>query len=84
MTNIISNRSFDFSFSILLHLSSLVAQSKESACLCRRHRNTDSIPVSGRSPGGGNSNPIQCSWMENPMDTGAWQTTVHGVAKSWT
>ena len=45
---------------------------------------TDSIPVSGRSPGGGNSNLIQCSCMENPMDRSAWQATVHGVSKSWT
>ena len=41
-------------------------------------------PQSGRSPGGGNGNPLQYSCLENPMDTGAWQTTVQGVAKSWT
>ena len=43
-----------------------------------------SIPGSGRSPGGGNGNPLQCSCLENPMDRGAWRTTVHGVAKSRT
>ena len=35
-------------------------------------------------PGVGNGNPFQCSCLENPMDRGAWWTTVHGVAKSWT
>ena len=42
------------------------------------------IPGSGRSPGEGNDNPLQCSCLENPMDGGAWQATVHGVAKSGT
>ena len=45
---------------------------------------TDSIPGSGRSPGGGNGNPLQCSCLGNPMDRGAWWVTVHGVAKSLT
>ena len=43
-----------------------------------------SIPGSGRSPGWGNGNPLQYSCLENPKDRGAWQTTVHGVAQSWT
>ena len=42
------------------------------------------IPGSGKSPGGGHGNPLQYSCLENPMDRGAWQATVHGVAKSWT
>ena len=42
------------------------------------------IPGSGRSPGGGHGNPLQCSCLENPMDRGAWQATVHRVAKSLT
>ena len=37
---------------------------------------------SGRSPGGGNGDPLQCSCLENPMDRGAWWATVHRVAKS--
>ena len=41
------------------------------------------IPGSGRFPGEGNGNPLQYSCLENPMDRGAWWTTVHGVAKSW-
>ena len=41
------------------------------------------IPGSGRSPGEGNGNPLLYSCLGNPMDRGAWQATVHGVAKSW-
>ena len=43
-----------------------------------------SIPGLGRSPRGRNGNPLQYSCLENPMDRGAWQATVHGVAKSQT
>ena len=43
-----------------------------------------SIPGSGRSPGGGNGNPLQYSCLENTMDGGTWLTTVHRGAKSWT
>ena len=46
--------------------------------------NVSSIPGSGRSPGGRHRNPLQCSCLENPMDRGAWQARVHGVAKSQT
>ena len=42
---------------------------------------TGSTPGSGRSPAGGNGNPFQYSCLENPMDRGAWQATVHGVTK---
>ena len=44
----------------------------------------DSIPGSGRSPGGGHGNPLQHSCLENPMDRGAWWATFHGITKSWT
>ena len=37
------------------------------------------IPGSGRSPGGGNGNPLQYSCLENSMDRGVWQATVHGM-----
>ena len=47
-------------------------------------RDSGLIPGSGRSPGTGNGNPLQYSCLENFMDRGAWQTIVHGVAKSWT
>ena len=43
-----------------------------------------SIPGSGRSPGGGHSNPLQYSHIENSMDREAWLATVHGVTKSQT
>ena len=43
-----------------------------------------SIPGLGRSPGEGNGNPLQYSCLENPMDRGAWQATVHWVTKSRT
>ena len=42
------------------------------------------IPGSGRSPGGRHSNPLQCSCLENPMDGGACQAIIHGVAKGRT
>ena len=47
-------------------------------------RHVGSIPGSGRSLGGGNGNPLQYSCPQNPMDGGAWQTTVHWVTKSQT
>ena len=52
---------------------------KESACSAG---DPGSIPGSGRSPGGGHGNLLQDSCLENPMDRGAWQATVHGLAKS--
>ena len=41
----------------------------------------DLIPGLGRSPGGGNGNPLQYSCLGNPMDRGAWQAVVHGAAR---
>ena len=46
--------------------------------------NTGSTPGLRSSPGEGNGNPLQYSCLENPMDKGAWWTTVHRVAKSRT
>ena len=40
---------------------------------------TRSVPGSGRPPGGGHGNPLQNSYLENPMDRGAWRATVHSV-----
>ena len=45
---------------------------------------TVSSPGLGRSPGGGNGNPLEYSCLKNPVDRGAWWATVHGVTKSWT
>ena len=54
---------------------------KASAC---NAGDLGSIPRSGRSPGGGNGNPLQYSCLENPRDGGAWWAIVHGVVKSRT
>ena len=54
---------------------------KESAC---NAGDLGLIPGSGRSLGEGNGNPLQYSCLENPMDRGAWQATVHGVTKNQT
>ena len=43
----------------------------------------DSIPGSGRSPGGEYGSPLWYSCLENPMDRGDWWATVHGVTNSW-
>ena len=47
-------------------------------------RDVGSILGSGRCPGEINDNPLQYSCLENPMNRGAWQATVHGVTKNWT
>ena len=52
---------------------------KESACSTG---DSGPIPRSGRSPGEGNGNPLQCSCLENSTDRGPWRATVHGVAKN--
>ena len=52
--------------------------SKNSAC---NAGDTGLIPRLGKSPGEGNGNPLQYSFLENPMDRGAWWATVHGVAR---
>ena len=54
---------------------------KESAC---NAGDLSSIPGSGKYPGEGNGYSLQFSCLENPVDRGAWQTTVHGVTKSQT
>ena len=45
-------------------------------------RDVHSFPGSGRSPGGGNGNPLQYSCLENPMDREVWQDAVYGVTES--
>ena len=61
-----------------MYKASLLTQ---SAC---NEGDPGSIPGSGRSPGGGQGNPLQYSYLENPMERGAWRFTVHGVSKSQT
>ena len=55
---------------------------KKSACDAGAGGATSLFPGSGRSPGGGNGNPLQYSCLGNTMDRGAWQATVHRVAES--
>ena len=56
---------------------SVIKKKKKSTCQCRKHSYSGSVPGSGRSPGKGNSNPLQYSCLENSMNRGAWWTTVH-------
>ena len=71
---------FGIPFIHLTFLESLSGGSdnKESVCSAG---DLGLIPASGRSPGEGNGNPLQYSYLENSMDRGAWWATVHGVAK---
>ena len=62
--------------------SSLVAQTVKASAY--NAGDPGSIPESGRSSGEGNGNPLQYSWVENPMDGEAWKATIHGVAKCQT
>ena len=55
--------------------------SKESACNAGEIRDSGSIPGLGRSPRGGNVNPLQYSCLGNPMDRGAWWAAVHRVSR---
>ena len=55
------------------------SNAKESTCYAG---DLGLIPGLGRFPGEANSYPLQCSGLENSMDRGAWQVTVHGVTKS--
>ena len=57
---------------------------KESAFSAGDTEHTGPIPESGKSPREGNGHPLQYSHLENPMNRGALQATVHGVTKSWT
>ena len=52
---------------------------RESAC---NAGDLGSIPGSGRSPGEGNDNPLQYSYLENSVNRGVWQATVHGIVNS--
>ena len=57
---------------------------KKSACNAGDTGDVGLIPGWGRSPGERNANPLQYPCLENPMDRGAWQATVHRVTKSQT
>ena len=67
-------------YHILMHICGFPHSSvgKSSAC---NAGDSGLIPGSGRSPGAGNGNPLQYSCLENPMDGGAWQATVHRATR---
>ena len=66
-------------------LASQVALAVKSPSANKRDtRNVGSMPRRGRSPGGGHGHSLLHSCLENPMDKGALQATVHTVAQSWT
>ena len=64
-------------FPVVLVVKSLLANAGAG-------RDSGSIPVLGRSPLGGQGNPLQYSCLENSVDRGAWQAIVHRIAKSQT
>ena len=57
---------------------------EETTCNAGNAGDMGLIPGLGRSPGEGHGNTLQISCMKNPVDRGAWQATVHGLAKSQT
>ena len=63
---------------MVILLVSLVAQMVKSAC---NAEDVGLIPGLGRSPGEGNGNPLHYSSLENSIDGGAWQATIHGVTE---
>ena len=67
----------DWSSQVALVVKNLPANARDS-------RDVDLIPGSGRSPIGEHGNLLQYSYLKNPMDSGAWQVTVHGSRKSQT
>ena len=71
-------------FKVYVHVTGLPQwlSGKESAYNAGESGDSGLIPRSGRSPGGGNGNPLQYSCLENSMDRGPWGATVHGVAQS--
>ena len=80
-------KSWDFSayiFSVYLYMCVCFpggSVGKETSCNPGDTGDVGSIPGSGRSPGGGHSNSIQYSCLENPMDRGPWKVTVHRVTE---
>ena len=68
---------------ILELAASLMAQRDRQEPACDAG-DTGLVPELGRSSGEGNGNPLQYSYLENPMDRGTWRATVQGVARSCT
>ena len=66
-------------FKLILEMDICGSDDKESAC---NAGDLGSIPGSGRSPGEGNDYPLQYACLENSIDRGAWQATVHGIHRT--
>ena len=73
---------FFFFFPCVWNGASLIGQLVKNLPAMQETQGSDLILGSGRSPGEGNGNPLLYSCLENPMDRGAWQATVHGVARA--
>ena len=72
------------SFASLLFSASRIPGGSDGKVSAYNAGDLGSIPGLERSPGEGNSNPFQYSCLENPMDSGTWQATIHRVAKTQT
>ena len=70
-----------FNTTVNVQASQVATEAKHIPANVGDARDTGSIPGLGRSPGGGNGNPLQYSCLEDPMDRGAWWAIVHGVTK---
>ena len=70
-------------FTVLPHLDKRTSQVAQPAS-AEPEGDVGLISGLGRSLGGGNGNLLQFSHLENPMDRGTWQVTVHSITKSWT
>ena len=73
--------SFTFIFSVSTSKFFQLSSGKESACNAGDTGDVGLIPGWGQSPGEGNGNPLQYSYLENPMGRGAWQATVQRVTR---
>ena len=73
---------WDLKRALVFSICSLVAQTIKASAY--NAGDLGLIPGLGRSPGEGNGSPLQYRCLENPMDRGAWQAAIHGVAKSRT
>ena len=82
--NYLSEFSFIFKLNSSKGLSQVALVVKNLPANAGDVRDRGSIPGSERSPGGGQDNTLQYSFLENPTGWGVWLVTVHGVSKGWT
>ena len=79
-----NNNNYNHSVPTMYRASQVAQVVKNPLANAGDTRDASSTPGSGISPGGGNGNLLQNPSLENSMDRGAWQPTVHGLAKSRT